>query len=228
MKTLTIHKNESFDLSPGFKEKIRSFELCFWLGLLIFCNHSLLQGRMAGQYVFLPSLVGNGEWYRAVLSPFVHVSWYHLALDALAFLFLWKSLDGENTGVRWIYLLFCWAGCLLVPLLVSEQIHALGLCGLSGISHGLFAVSALELAADKKYQEAGFIGRIMFAVLFAKIVWEMLSGKVFLAGFHLGYVGTPLVSSHLGGFLGGSLAYFLIRMACILNKKSRFHDGLPS
>ncbi|MBN2428060.1 MAG: rhombosortase [Deltaproteobacteria bacterium] len=228
MKPVAIYKDTSYGLDRILRGKTRALELWGWLALLIFCNHSLLQGRMAEQYVFLPTLVANGEWYRAVLSPFVHVSWYHLALDALAFLFLWKSLDGENTGIRWIYLLFCWAGCLLVPLLVSEQIHALGLCGLSGISHGLFAVSALELSDDKNHKEAWFIGWIMFAVLFAKIVWEMLSGKVFLAGFHLGYVGTPLVSSHLGGFLGGSLAYFLIRMACILNKKSRFHDGLPS
>jgi rhomboid family GlyGly-CTERM serine protease len=228
MKPVAVYKDTSFGLDHLLKGKTRVLELCAWLGLLFFCNHTLLQGRMADHLVFFPSLVTNGEWYRAALSPFVHISFYHLALDAAAFLFLWKGLDEGNTGARWIYLLFCWAGSLLVPLMISKQVHLIGLCGLSGVSHGLFAVVALELMVLKDSKQARKVGLILFSGLLAKVIWEVVNGAAFLAGMHLASVGTPIVSSHLGGFLGGWLGFVVIHMAYILNKVNQFRAEAQS
>jgi rhomboid family GlyGly-CTERM serine protease len=228
MKTVTIHKNISYDGSSLFKEMARSFELCAWLMLLLFCNHTLFFGQMADHFVFVPSLVKSGEWYRAVISPFVHVSLYHLILDAGAFLFLWKMIDEDDSRKRWIYLVTCWAGSLLVPLLASEGVYQLGLCGLSGIAHGLFAVAALELTTMSHLRQARPVGFALFTGLLAKVVWEVVTGGAFLAGMHLGPVGTPIVSSHLGGLIGGSLGFAAIRMVCILNNVNRSCGGAPS
>ena len=52
--------------------------------LLVLLNLPLLTGGFAGFFAFLPDAVWAGEWWRLVTPPFVHVSPYHLLLDAAA------------------------------------------------------------------------------------------------------------------------------------------------
>lgn len=190
---------------------LKRLELCFWLFLLALCNYSLLDGQISTQYIFVPELVMKGQWYRAVLSPFAHVSSYHLILDAAAFLLLWNGLERMSWCGRWACFGGCWAGSLALPLVWSAQVYERGLCGLSGIAHGLFAVTALEMLMDRDSKQSRVLGGVLFAGLLAKIFWEMASGGGVMNNLHFGNVGVPIVTSHLGGLVGGCAVY------CILN-----------
>lgn len=147
-------------------------EFCFWLFLLVICNHSLFVGQMAGHYVFVPELVLKGQWYRVILSPFTHVSVYHLILDGAAFLLLWHGLEGTERGERWACLAGCWAGSLAVPLALSPQVYERGLCGLSGIAHGLFAVTSLEMIMPGQSKR-----HVSWGVFCSRGFWPRSSGK---------------------------------------------------
>lgn len=187
-------------------------ELCLWLFLMVVCNHSLLAGQMSGQYVFVPQLVMKGQWYRAVLSPFTHVSCYHLVLDGAAFLLLWHGLEGKAWRARWGYLAGCWAGSLAVPLALSAQVYERGLCGLSGIAHGLFAVTALEMLMHRDSKGSRTLGDLLFAGLMTKVLLEIVSGGGVMNYLHIGNVGVPIVTSHLGGLVGGCAVFGLLRL----------------
>lgn len=67
-------------------------ELILWVGLLTVFNLPMFHGSFAHSMVFLPASVWEGEWWRVLTHPFVHATWYHLALDGLAFLTLYHSL----------------------------------------------------------------------------------------------------------------------------------------
>ncbi|MBN1142204.1 MAG: rhomboid family intramembrane serine protease [Deltaproteobacteria bacterium] len=198
-------------------------ELAVWALLLLVCNLPLWSGRIAKSLVFFPGLVAGGQWWRLVLFPLVHVSWYHLILDAGAFLLLWKGID----EARWRHLAACWAGSLLMPLCLSASVGTLGLCGLSGICHGLMAISALETAVSQSSPCSAKIGLALFFGLGAKVCWEVLSGAAFLADLHLGAIGIPIVSSHLGGFLGGLSSFVLLYLARLLKNNENQLTGLP-
>src|SRR5437867_2859791 len=120
-------------------------ELGFWAALIALLNLPLLDGGCAASLIFEPRRVVAGEWWRLFSHPFVHVSWYHLMLDATAFLLLYRELDGSKWFERVGYLLASGAGSLLVSLWAAPLVQTRGLCGLSGIAHGLMTVSALGM-----------------------------------------------------------------------------------
>src|SRR5712671_432519 len=64
--------------------------------LLVVLNWPLLYGTCNQALVFLPAPVRNGEWWRVLAHPFVHVTWYHLLLDGSAFLLLYKDLRQQH------------------------------------------------------------------------------------------------------------------------------------
>lgn len=189
----------------------RAVEQIFWLLLLLACNYPLLQGHVAERLVFHPQLVSKGEWQSIFLSPFTHLSWYHLGLDAAAFLLLWNGLRENRCWGRYIYLSGCWAGSLALPLLVSADIFSRGLCGLSGIAHGLFAVTALELIFDRQGDNSSTLGKTLLIGLVIKVVVEIICGGETMSALHFGDVGVPIVTSHLGGVIGGGMAFYLLR-----------------
>jgi membrane associated rhomboid family serine protease len=88
--------------------------------------------------------------------------------------------------------------------LFSTDIYIYGLCGLSGMAHGLMAVSCLELMQSR---DSRVVGGVFLAVLVAKTVWEVATGSVVFHSLHLGDIGHPVVTTHLGGLLGGVAAF---------------------
>lgn len=209
MAPCSLGKKDCF-LPAGLS--LKRLEFGFWLFLLVLCNRFLFGGQMSARYVFVPELVMNGQWYRAVLSPFTHVSCYHLILDAAAFLLLWNGLERMPWSGRWACLGGCWAGSLAMPLVWSSQIYERGLCGLSGIAHGLFAVTALEMLMDRDSKQSRVLGGVLFAGLLAKISLEIASGGGVMSNLHFGNVGVPIVTSHLGGLVGGSVVYCILHI----------------
>jgi rhomboid family GlyGly-CTERM serine protease len=179
------------------------FEIRFWLVLLILANLGLLFGNVpAINLSFDPAAVANGEWWRIFSWPFVHVSRYHLLIDGSAFLLLYTGLEERRPVKRMLLVLSAAAGSLLLPLAIAPQIQHLGLSGLSGIAHGLAAISALEMLRHKSQRQ---IGKILFIGLLLKVVLELWTGTAFLQDFHLGDIGQPIVSTHAGGVIGGML-----------------------
>jgi len=181
----------------------------FWLAVLAACNISLVLGRPSIGLVFIPDAVLSGQWWRIFTFPLVHVSGYHLILDGAAFLLLWKGLEEKALRFRAVYLAGCWAGSLLLPLAASDLIAAHGLCGLSGISHGLMGITALEMMARPRDKGGKILGAALLLGLAGKCLWEMAAGRALLASFHLGSVGMPVVETHAGGLLGGVAAFTL-------------------
>ncbi|BCR03613.1 hypothetical protein DESUT3_06820 [Desulfuromonas versatilis] len=140
----------------------------------------------------------------------VHVSLYHLLLDGSAFLLLYRGLDQPRGARRLFYLAATGLGSLLLPLAVSTEIYRIGLCGLSGIAHGLLGITALELLAGQPRRSTLHRGGALLLVgLTAKCLLEMITGEVLFAGLHFGTVGTPLVATHAGGLLGGLVGHGL-------------------
>ena len=178
-------------------------------GAILALNLPLLFRGPIESLIFDPGSVLAGEWWRLFTHPFIHVSLYHALLDAGAFAFLWQTRPTPHTARRdFILFLTCAAGSLAAALLVDQTLlQTQGFCGLSGIGHGLMAYQGLVWAKDRTgdrfTRNAGWL--ILLSV-FAKSLFEVLSGGVFFGALHLGSIGTPAVACHLGGVIGGCLA----------------------
>ena len=187
------------------------FELTILGALILLLNLPLLHGACAENLIFEPDRVTAGEWWRVFSHPFVHVSWYHLLLDATAFLLLYAELQGSKWFQRVGCLLASGAGSLLVALWAAPPVQTHGLCGLSGIAHGLMTISALAMirtATDKSVERAGIIA---FVIVVTKSMVEAATGRVALEALHFGDLGLPIAVSHAGGVLGALVAWAIIR-----------------
>ncbi|MEF9427243.1 MAG: rhombosortase [Candidatus Mariimomonas ferrooxydans] len=185
-----------------------SLDVFVFIILLFFSNIYLLKGDFNNALVFSPSLVRSGEWWRIFTHPFVHVSWYHLLLDAGAFFLLYKELEHEKIIKKLFYVVVCALFSLIAALFASPVIYTSGLCGLSGIAHGLMAVSALEMMRQKKNFRMGLI---FFLLVVTKSIYETVQGDVLFSFLHMGLCGTPLAVCHAGGVLGGIAAYSFLQ-----------------
>jgi rhomboid family GlyGly-CTERM serine protease len=198
-------------MHPLRKNSGAAKELMFFAVVLALFNSPLLGGGFAGSMIFLPDRVMAGEWWRLLSHPFVHLTWYHFVLDGGAFLVLYGGIDEPGCWKRVTYVAACGMGSLTVSMLVSPVVHLRGLCGLSGIAHGLMAVSALECvkrdALDGKTCRAGLFS---LGIVVAKSIVEVLSGHVFFEFLHFGMMGLPVPESHAGGVLSGIVAFLVL------------------
>jgi rhomboid family GlyGly-CTERM serine protease len=188
-------------------------ELVLFATVLVLCNWPVLTGNFVEALVFRPAAVGAGQWWRLLTHPFVHVTWYHLTLDSAAFLMLLASLAETSIVRRMAYMIAAAAGALLTSLVAAPAVWINGLCGLSGVAHGLMAVSALELfGAHPVRSTQSRYGLFAFLLVVGKAGFEAFSGELFFSAFHLGSLGDPVAVSHAGGIIGalGALFWFTI------------------
>ncbi len=178
------------------------------MAILLMVNFPLSTGGVQSQLIFFPDAVLTGQWWRVITHPFVHLSWYHLVLDGLAFIILFFLLEEKSTGVRLFYSITAGLGALLFGLLLEPSIYQLGLCGLSGVAHGLMAISAVEML---QYKEQRGIGGLCLVLVLLKCVYELYSGQVVLESLHMGQTGQPLAASHAGGVMGGLVAFGIMK-----------------
>jgi len=173
-------------------------------------------GASAVGLIFLPDRVAAGEWWRLFTYSFVHVSWYHLLLDATSFLVLYQGLTGRNAFERMGCVFVCGAGSLLTALWSAPILQTHGLCGLSGIAHGLMAVSALDQmkgTLDKTLRRAG---AVTFIIVVAKSIIEAATGRIAFEYLHFGALGTPVAVCHAGGVLGGVGAWLIVQASGVI------------
>jgi len=182
---------------------------CLLFGcLLLATNTGLWSGMPKQAWLLIPSAVHQGEWWRLFLHPWAHISTYHLILDASTFLSLFFMLDRSRSTPRWVILTAAWGGQLLATWWGDPRLETLGLCGLSGIAHGLFAAVCVQW---RRQPELTRTGTVLLLGLIAKVIWEAFTGHVLLAAWHVGSVGNPLTLCHAGGVLGGYIAALAMR-----------------
>jgi rhomboid family GlyGly-CTERM serine protease len=184
-------------------------ELIFFVGLIAIFNVPVLFGTVWSSMVFQPEAVRAGEWWRLVTHPFVHLTWYHLLLDGTAFLSLYWSLAERSVLVRVSYVVATASGSLVASWVASPGALANGLCGLSGVAHGLMAISAIEMLGREKAERR--IGGLCLMLVVGKAAFEATTGKMFFGFLDFGLLGSPVAISHAGGILGGLAVFLLFR-----------------
>ena len=194
----------SFKFLPNRTPDIWAF-LC----ILLAVNTHMITGDSQSALIFLPDS-DRQEWLRLFFHPFVHVSGYHLLLDAGAFFLLYTGLAEKRIPIRLLYMAVCGGTSLLFALAFSPLTAAAGLCGLSGIAHGLMAVSALEMMQIPDQRK---IGAISLAAVVFKSLYEIITGNVLLTFLQLGMCGSPIAACHAGGTFGGILIYCVLRIS---------------
>src|SRR6185436_2469909 len=147
MKAVTQNSVTSFQLAAKARSLLPQQEAVPLLVLIVALNVPMLAGIGSGPMIFYPAAACGGEWWRWFTHPFVHVSWYHFLLDGAAFIMLYTSLIDTRVWTRLGYVIAGAAGSLLFSWIAAPAIATNGLCGLSGIAHGLMAVSSLEMLA---------------------------------------------------------------------------------
>lgn len=192
-------------LQRSFRQLGRQPELPFFLLLLLLINAPLIVGQPPMGALLFPGAVADGDWWRLLTHPWAHVSGYHLALDAGAFLLLYRALDGHSLG----RLAACAAGSLAAAWLAAPEIATIGFGGLSGIGHGLMGLLALQMMDPKQPGPVRRAGLLALIGVTLKAGIEAAVGHVLFFNWHPGSVGTPIVVCHAGGLLGGLLGAVL-------------------
>ncbi len=227
MNTSAIQTTRNAESRFNLKETLSNLgftlDVMILAGLIILLNLHLLGKGVIHSLIFLPSAVEAGEWWRLFSHPFVHITWYHLFLDAGAFLLLYAGLEDKKIFYRLMHVLICGAFSLSAAWIFSTAINQIGLCGLSGIAHGLMSVSALEMMRAASKDRFNFkIGIVCLAMVISKSIYEIIIGDTLFSFLQFGLCGTPLVACHAGGVIGGIISFSVIgriHRSLFINKK---------
>ena len=177
--------------------------------LLIVLNWSVFHGVCNVSLLFMPEAVREGEWWRLLTHPFIHVTWLHLLLDGAAFLLLYRDLQEQPWVQRTLLCIGSAVGSLLVCICADPMLSTKGLCGISAIAHGLMGVSALNLMGQKHDKLLFGMGVCSFAVVTVKCLIEVFTGKMLFTFLYFGMVGDPVAVTHAGGLLGALITWLL-------------------
>ncbi len=199
------------DLDDSLRRILWRWELAAFALLVALFNFPLLTGSCSTRFMFHPDAVNGGEWWRVLTHPFVHVSWYHLVLDALAFFLAYAELQHRKLQERLALVVATGAGSLMAALAASPLISTHGLCGLSGVAHGLTAVISLEMLRHSNDKLSRWSGLLCFLGVAGKSLLELITGDVLFASWHLGWLGTPIAACHAGGVLGALLVWLIFQ-----------------
>ena len=204
--TITIHPKGS-TMRPSAHHNLHllksHWDLPGWILLLLWVNFPLLKGTVNTALMYQSDPVASGQWWRLLTYPLVHISWYHLILDGLAFLLLYNSLHEKRRWVKLGIIASCSGVSLTIGLLMGE-VALMGLSGLSGVAHGLMAFSALEMTRLPGQRVWGWAS---LSLVMGKSLYEVATGEVVFAFMHMGLCGQPVAASHAGGVLGGMAAF---------------------
>jgi rhomboid family GlyGly-CTERM serine protease len=179
--------------------------------LIAFFNVPLLLGSFQHTLIFVPGAAWDCEWWRLFTHPFVHATWYHLLLDGAAFLLFYGGLMEPSIWRRLAFVAAASLGSVAVACAASD-VALNGLCGLSGVAHGLMAVSALEMITTPRASTRR-LGWLCYVLVVGKAAIEAVQGKMFFTWLHFGLMGEPVAASHAGGILG-SLTLALLFKGC--------------
>lgn len=205
--TSPLMKYDGPSKTPSNAHRRRQWLIWSWIAVLAAVNLPLFSGEIRMGLIFLPDAVEMGQWWRIFTYPLVHLSWYHLLLDAGGFLLLYPCLEEKRVPAKALYIIGAGAGSLLLSLAMDPSISQQGLSGLSGIAHGLMAITALEMLRHKDQRTWGLIS---LSLVVSKSAYELWTGRVLFEFMHMGLCGQPMATSHAGGVMGGLVAFMLM------------------
>jgi len=183
-----------------------------WLiaAVLAGVNLPLLFGAGTGRYALIPSAVGSGEWWRLVTHPFAHITWYHLLLDGLPFFLIYPFLDEKKPFRHLVYVVASAAGAGWAGWAVPAVAES-GFRGLSGVTYGVMAVAALEMATSRAGMRSQRVaGAVVLALLVAMVGGELITGRFPFEFLLFGMVGKPVLVCHAGGIIGALTAHLFL------------------
>jgi len=187
-----------------------TLDVLFLAVMIVVCNFHILTGKTCQDLIFQFDEFVAGDIYRLITHPFVHLSWYHFLLDAGAFMLLYTGIYEKRKLRKLMIAGVCGIFGLGLPLVFAPAIYSQGLCGLSGIAHGLMAFSALEMMQEKANFKTGVICLIAVCI---KSLYEAATGDVLLSFLQFGLCGIPIAICHAGGVIGGILSFFILQYA---------------
>lgn len=171
----------------------------WWLPLSLVTLSGLLQFGMPATAQWLryePAMIHSFEIWRLFGAHFVHLSWRHYLLNAVALLAI-SALYAPAPGV------LAWRLC------VSAAAVSLGLLwfnlslgwyvGMSGILHGLLVAGSVRDCFARNVS-----GALMLLAVTGKLIWEQINGP--MPGSEAAAGGRVIVDAHLYGALGGVVA----------------------
>lgn len=189
--------------------------------IVLLLNLPLFIGGSTANWAFSQETL-NGKWWQYLTHPFVHVSWYHLLLDATALFTLYPGLREPKRSVRLGYLAATATGSFMMAIWQHPEIAFIGFCGLSGIAHGILFIWSIELIKTKSQQPwIRRMGFLSLSTVLIKCLWEATTKAPFMGFMHFELMGTPILACHLGGVAGGIVAIGLKQLLDIHTKKSR-------
>ncbi len=189
-------------LDQSLRHQLWRCELTLLGAILVALNLPLFAGEFSSRFIYHPVPLAAGEWWRVLTHPFVHVSAYHLVLDAAAFFLAYTELRHWPARDRGALLLTAALGGLFAAVMASPLVATHGLCGLSGVAHGLMAVVGLESMQRGNDRLIRWCGALCLLGVTGKGLWELATGDVLFASLHPGPLGTPIAACHAGGILG--------------------------
>lgn len=153
---------------------------------------------LGGELAFNRSRMLDGEFWRFFTGHFVHLGWFHLALNAIAAYLIYDIF--EHPLRKWR---------LPVFLLVSSGLVSIGLLlfysttrtyvGLSGVLHGLLILGAINSRSFPSW-----IRFTVFAVVTGKVLWEQ--SPYYNESNMVRLIGGPVAEqAHLLGYCSGLL-----------------------
>src|SRR5439155_23607198 len=107
------------------------------------------------------------------------------------------------------YVLACGAGSLLASLWSAPIVQTHGLCGLSGIAHGLMAITSLDQMTGPTDKTIRRAGAVTFIIVVTKSIIEAFTGRIVFESLHFGALGSPVAVCHAGGVLAGLDAWMI-------------------
>ncbi|PCJ59045.1 MAG: rhombosortase [Planctomycetota bacterium] len=191
--------------------RIENTIICLFFILLVCINTPLFSETYNQTFSFNPTLLLQGEYWRFITHPFVHISFYHLLTDTLVLVILWSLLQSYSFAEKLLLILTCLIGSLIGAWAGMNHYQVYDYSGLSGINYGLIGFICMQMMRQKQILKIFKIGVSVFyfSVLLMSII-ELTIGSHFLSSIHLGNVGTPIISSHLAGIITGTFFYFII------------------
>jgi rhomboid family GlyGly-CTERM serine protease len=187
---------------------MKRLEIIIYAVLIAVVNLLLLFGVGADSMFYTPAKAFGGEAYRFITHLFAHVTWFHLILNGTAFFMLYAMLVEKSSFKRTCYVLVTAAASLAAVTIKMPSLTSIGYCGLSGVAHGLMAITSLEIifdtGSDTTQKRAGIIS---LALLVAKSVYEMITGQMMFGFIYGGLIGSPIAVSHIGGVIGGCVMF---------------------
>lgn len=152
-----------------------------------------------------PGIV-EGEWWRVISSMFLHIGFFHLALNMLALYYLGTAVERMYGSLRFIIIYFL-SG--IIGGLASFAFNSSVAAGASGAIYGLFGAL------------------LFFGIIYKKLFFRTMgSNLLFILGLNIVFSFTvPQIDNgaHFGGLIGGFIASSFLHFP---KKRAPFIQGM--